>query len=330
METVILNPTDLTRAVTALREGQLVAFPTETVYGLGADGLSASAVRKIFEAKGRPQDNPLILHVLDQAGLEPLVQGTLPPAARDLIEAFWPGPLTVVVPARPLIPDVVRAGLDTVAVRAPDHPIARSLIAGLNRPIAAPSANVSGRPSPTTAAAVEEDMRGRVPFIVDGGQTRVGVESTVVDCTTSPVTLLRPGGLGVEMLASVVGEVQQASGQGPVRAPGMKYRHYAPKAPVVWVQSHEVSKVAQVLDDLAREYGSIALLAPEGFPPPPSGRAASLGDNDVSAAHRLFQAIRALDEGTPGAIVVVWESDRGLGLAVRNRIEKAATVRVVP
>lgn len=330
MDTIMLDEGHLAPAEAALKAGEVVAFPTETVYGLGADGMSSAAVQKIFAAKGRPADNPLILHVLDLEGLQALVRGPLPESAARLVEAFWPGPLTVVVPADPAIPEAVRAGLDTVAVRAPDHPTARALIAGVGSPLAAPSANISGKPSPTSAEAVWEDMQGRIPYIVDGGPTRVGLESTVVDCTTNPVTLLRPGGLPVEMVASVVGEVQQASGRGPVRAPGMKYRHYAPDAPVVWVESTDAEWAAAQLDTLAQQYGSLAVLAPDAVDLPRRWTVTRLGRDDVTAAHRLFAAIRTLDQGRPGAIVVLWESELGLGLALRNRIAKAASVRVSP
>ncbi len=328
METTILDSGHVALAVEALKAGQLVAFPTETVYGLGADGTNAAACQRIFEAKGRPQDNPLILHVLDKPGLMALTLGALPTSAQALVEAFWPGPLTVVVPANPDIPEVVRAGLNTVAVRSPNHPVARDLIEGLGRPIAAPSANLSGRPSPTEAAAVWEDMAGRIPLIIDGGSTQVGLESTVVDCTTTPPTLLRPGGIGLDLVASVVGEVALASGHGPVRAPGMKYRHYAPKSPVIWLDRTNSEAVEAALSTLSRDYPTMAVIAPEPLPEGLVGQYQSLGRDAVTAAHRLFQSIRYLDQLKPDAIVIVWESEEGLGLAVKNRIEKAATTRV--
>ena len=328
METTILDSGYVAPAVEALKAGQLVAFPTETVYGLGADGTNAAACQRIFEAKGRPQDNPLILHVLDKPGLMALTLGALPTSAEALVEAFWPGPLTVVVPANPDIPEVVRAGLNTVAVRSPNHPVARDLIEGLGRPIAAPSANLSGRPSPTEAAAVWEDMAGRIPLIIDGGSTQVGLESTVVDCTTTPPTLLRPGGIGLDLVASVVGEVALASGHGPVRAPGMKYRHYAPKSPVIWLDRTNSEAVEAALSTLSRDYPNMAVIAPEPLPEGLVGQYQSLGRDAVTAAHRLFQSIRYLDQLKPDAIVIVWESEEGLGLAVKNRIEKAATTRV--
>lgn len=331
MQTTILNGEFLSPAIEALKQGEVVAFPTETVYGLGADGLNADACLRIFEAKGRPSDNPLILHVLERDGLDRLTRGIVPFYAAALVEAFWPGPLTVVVLSSDIVPSVVRAGLDTVAVRAPSHPVARALIAGLGAPIAAPSANRSGRPSPTTAGAVYEDMQGRIAYIVDGGNTAVGVESTVVDCTTSPVTVLRPGGIGLDMLARVVGDVSLAPLNSLVRSPGMKYRHYAPRAPVVWIRSTDPAFVSTALRNLRQQYTRLVIAAPDPLSFQVGGDTfESLGPDEVTAANRLFRVLRALDERNPDAIVVVWESEQGLGLAVSNRIGKAAVRQVVP
>lgn len=329
MQTTVLNEGDLGSAIDWLRQGEVVAFPTETVYGLGADGLDAVACAKIFEVKGRPSDNPLILHVLGVDGLEQFTRGPVPALARALTNAFWPGPLTIVLPSNREVPSIVRAGLDTVAIRAPAHPVARTLIEALGHPVAAPSANRSGRPSPTTAQAVLDDLNGRIRYIVDGGQTLVGVESTVVDCTTQPLTLLRPGGLSLEMITSVVGEVQLSNSEGPARSPGMKYRHYAPKAPVIWIQSRDRDFVRKTLDALQREYGTIALASPEPLGLKVNGGIVSLGPDETSAAHRLFYALRQLDSDAPSAIAVVWDSNQGIGRAVANRVEKAAAGRVV-
>ncbi len=329
MQTAVLPENQLGPAIDWLRRGEVVAFPTETVYGLGADGLDAVACAKIFEAKRRPSDNPLILHVLGLDDLERLILGPVPALVRALTEAFWPGPLTLVLPSTPEVPAIVRAGLNTVAIRAPAHPVAKALIEALNRPIAAPSANLSGRPSPTTAQAVLDDLNGRIAYIVDGGQTPVGVESTVVDCTTQPMTLLRPGGLSLEMIAKVVGEVQLSHPEGPDRSPGMKYRHYAPEAPVIWIQSTDRDFVKQTLDALKREYGTVALASPEPVSWQVNGGIESLGPDGTSAAHRLFCALRRLDRGGPGAIAVVWGSTEGIGRAVANRVEKAAVGRVL-
>lgn len=330
MITTILTAAGLAPAIEALNEGEVVAFPTETVYGLGANGMNAAACAKIFEAKGRPQDNPLILHVLDQSGLMDLIEGPIPSWTAGLIEAFWPGPLTVVVRSKNTVPSIVRAGLDTVAVRAPSHPVARQLIQGVGSPIAAPSANISGRPSPTSVEAVYEDMNGRIPYIIDGGSTRVGLESTVVDCTVEPITVLRPGAISVEMLASVVGEVRTTAGEGPARSPGMRYRHYAPKAPVIWIQSTDPAVVHPALDELSKEFRMIGLIAPDPFPVPEGSLFKSLGPDEVTAANRLFGAIRALDHREPDAIVILWNSDTGVGYAIANRIGKAALRRITP
>ena len=231
----------IARAAEILRGGGLVAFPTETVYGLGANGLDAAAVKKIFEAKGRPQDNPLILHVPSAQWLCRCCED-VPTIAYELARRFWPGPLTMILRRNPIVPDATTAGLDTVAMRCPDHPVALALLREAGVPVAAPSANRSGRPSCTCAQDVREDMDGRVDGIVDGGPCAVGVESTILDLTCDPPRLLRPGGLPLEELEAVLGhvEIDQAvtaplkAGEQP-KAPGMKYRHYAPKAPVTVV-----------------------------------------------------------------------------------------------
>lgn len=241
MKTLLLRPdTDPQATQTAadiLRRGGLVGIPTETVYGLGANALDGEAVRHIFEAKGRPQDNPLIIHVPDASWLERYCHD-VPPQAYLLAERFWPGPLTMILPCRDIVPAQTTAGLPTVGVRCPNHPATLRIIAAAGVPIAAPSGNTSGRPSPTTAQHMLEDMDGKIDAIVDGGSCAVGVESTIIDLTVTPPRLLRPGGLPLESLRAVLGEVtvdravtgQVAPGEKP-RAPGMKYRHYAPKAP---------------------------------------------------------------------------------------------------
>ena len=244
MKTLILPAGDAkTPAVAAelIRRGELVAIPTETVYGLGADGLNESAVAKIFEAKGRPQDNPLILHIWDAAQMEQFCHD-IPKAAYDLAEAFWPGPLTIVLPARENVPKRTTGGLDTVALRCPDNAVTREIIRLSGVPIAAPSANISGKPSTTTAQHVLHDHDGKIAAVVDGGSCRVGVESTIVDLTEGRPRLLRPGGITPEQLISVLGDLvvdkavtAQIDKDAVVKAPGMKYRHYAPAEPVVIV-----------------------------------------------------------------------------------------------
>ena len=243
-------PADLRRAAELLRAGELVAIPTETVYGLAADALNGRAVRKIFEAKGRPMDNPLIVHIADISDWAALVTH-IPEKARALAAAYWPGPLTMILPHAPCIPDEVSAGLATVAVRFPAHPVARDLIRLTGRPLAAPSANRSGIPSPTTAAHVLADMEGRIAAVVDGGPCAVGVESTVVDLSGETPRLLRPGGVTLEMLEAVAGPVDvdeavtHALREGAAAAsPGMKYKHYAPAAHVVLVKGSPAAYAA--------------------------------------------------------------------------------------
>ena len=245
METIIFHPeTDknaIAEAAAILRRGGLLGIPTETVYGLGADGLNEDAVRRIFEAKGRPQDNPLILHVPDAGWLERCC-ADIPDTAYALAERFWPGPLTMILPRRDCVPLRTTGGLDTVGVRCPDHPVTRAIIAAADTPVAAPSGNTSGRPSPTCARHMMEDMMGKIDGIVDGGPCAVGVESTIIDLTVQPPRLLRPGGLPLEALEAVLGEVavdkavrQKLSDGEKAKAPGMKYRHYAPRAAVTVV-----------------------------------------------------------------------------------------------
>ncbi|MBQ7565676.1 MAG: threonylcarbamoyl-AMP synthase, partial [Oscillospiraceae bacterium] len=245
METLIFtradDPAQLDAAAAVIRQGGLLGIPTETVYGLGANALDEDAVAAIFAAKGRPQDNPLILHVPDAGWLARYCE-TVPEAAYRLAERFWPGPLTMILPKSPVVPLRTTGGLETVGVRCPDHPVTLEIIRRAGVPIAAPSGNASGRPSPTTAQHMLEDMSGRIDAIFDGGPCRVGVESTIVDLTVTPPRLLRPGGLPLEKLREVLGEIavdravtEKLRENERPKAPGMKYRHYAPKAPMTVV-----------------------------------------------------------------------------------------------
>ena len=243
MKTLLLKShrSDVNKAGELLKNGGLVGIPTETVYGLAADAGNGAAVAEIFRAKGRPMDNPLIVHISRMTQLEGLIS-VFPEKARQLAEAFWPGPLTIILPKKAGVPDEVTAGLNTVAVRFPAHPVARAIIEAAGCPLAAPSANSSGKPSPTTAMHVMDDLNGKIAAVVDGGDCGVGVESTVITLATNPPRLLRPGGLSLEELEGVLGHVDVdkavvapiAEGE-QARAPGMKYRHYAPKAPVTVV-----------------------------------------------------------------------------------------------
>ncbi len=321
-------------AAEILRRGGLLAIPTETVYGLGADGLNEAAVRRIFEAKGRPQDNPLILHVPDASWLARYCT-EIPPAAYRLAERFWPGPLTMILKRRDIVPLRTTGGLDTVGMRCPDHPITRAIIERAGVPVAAPSANTSGRPSCTTAAHVREDMDGKIDGIVDGGDCRVGVESTIIDLTVSPPRLLRPGGLALEEVRAVLGEVavdpavtRQMDADEAPRAPGMKYRHYAPKAPVTVVAGTPGQSARYLLRHAGEKAGVIVF---DEFAPLFSTQVVRTlgGMNDPGAqAHRVFDALRAFDRTDVTEIWAQCPDSKGLGLAVENRLKKAAGFRV--
>ena len=253
----------IAQAADILRRGGLLAIPTETVYGLGADGLDETAVLHIFEAKGRPQDNPLILHIPDASWLTRYCED-VPDAAYKLAERFWPGPLTMILKKKPCVPLRTTGGLETVGMRCPDHAATRAIIARAGVPVAAPSANTSGRPSCTTAQHVREDMWGKIDGIVDGGPCRVGVESTIIDLTCTPPRLLRPGGLPLEALEAVLGHVDVdkavvsllKDGERP-KAPGMKYRHYAPKAPVTVVTGDPEASARYIQSHLPEGAGVI-------------------------------------------------------------------------
>jgi len=333
LQTIRFTSEQIVPAARLLRQGGLVGFPTETVYGLGADGFNPDAVRHIFTAKGRPQDNPLILHIPDVSWLGRC--GTnVPPEAYRLAERFWPGPLTLVLPRAPGVPDVVTAGLETVGIRCPAHPVARALITAADTPVAAPSGNRSGRPSPTTAAHMLEDMDGRIDGIVDGGPCGVGVESTIVDLTVAPPRLLRPGGISLEALRDTLGEVDVdpalvrplAEGERP-RAPGMKYRHYAPNAPVTVVRGTPDASAAWILERLGPSDGVICF--DECAPLFPClVQCVGPARHPEVQARRLFDALRAFDHTQ---VVHIWAQcpdEAGIGLAVCNRLNKAAGFQI--
>ena len=312
METKRLSQQDIQTAADLLRAGGLVGIPTETVYGLGANGLDPAAVGRIFQAKGRPQDNPLILHIPGADWLERYCRD-IPAAAYELARRFWPGPLTMVLRRRDNVPDQVTAGLDTVGMRCPAHPLCRAVIQAADVPVAAPSGNTSGRPSPTTAAHMLEDMDGRIDAILDGGPCSVGVESTIVDLTCTPPRLLRPGGITLEQLRAALGEVAvdpavtrlMGAGERP-RAPGMKYRHYAPKAPVTVVTGEPERSAAYIAAHAGPGDGVICF---EEFLPMYAGGARpvmSLGPagDKGEQARRVFDALRAFDHKAAGFHIV--------------------------
>lgn len=338
MNTLRLNadePETVKTASGILKSGGLVALPTETVYGLGANGLNAAAVRKIFEAKGRPQDNPLILHLASASEMDGFCHA-IPDAARELARRFWPGPLTMVLPCRDVIPRETTAGLDTVAVRCPACAVTREIIRAAGTPIAAPSANRSGKPSPTTAEHVIHDMDGRIDAVVDGGPCRVGVESTIVDLSGGIPRLLRPGGVTPEQLKEVLGELEtdravtgQIAGDAVVRAPGMKYKHYAPQGQVLIV-SGPAGKAADYVRKRFQP-GDAALCFTEELPlyDGLSPMAYGSGDDPESLAHGLFAALRALDRADIKTIYARCPESGGVGYAVRNRLGKAAGFQIV-
>ena len=328
-----LNEEKLKEAAVLIREGEVVAFPTETVYGLGANGLNGNAVRKIFAAKGRPADNPLILHIAEKREIEKLTTG-LSANAQALMQAFWPGPLTLVVPKSSIIPDEVSAGLATVAVRMPVHPVARKLIGLAGCPIAAPSANKSGKPSPTNAQDVLEDMEGLIAGVIDGGSSDIGLESTVVDTTAPVPVILRPGGITKEMLEKVLGVVDvdpglSGSSECRPKAPGMKYRHYAPKAPMYLFVGEEtaVQMEAAIIKGLAagKKIGVIADAAAASELPRDSMLVIKNWQEDQAVlAENLFAWLRDFDHAKVDVIMAQGVAENGLGLALMNRLRKAA------
>ncbi len=335
-DTRFLSTTDdeLDMAATLLKDGELVGIPTETVYGLAANALDNEAVSRIFVAKGRPQDNPLIVHIADIDALPKLV-ASVPAKAKLLADAFWPGPLTMIFPKSTLIPPAVCAGLSTVAIRMPAHPIAQELIRRSGCPLAAPSANRSGSPSPTTAKRVMEDMDGRISAIVDGGACAVGVESTVIDMTQDPPRLLRPGGVTLEMLRDILGEVTVDPAvtselqEGQVAAsPGMKYKHYAPKAAVTILVGNAEAYVAFVNAHASEDM--CALCFDEDVPYLHT-KVVSYGSryDENEQAVRLFDCLRQLDECGARRVYAACPSTEGVGLAVYNRLLRAAGFEVI-
>lgn len=326
-----------------IRKGQVVAFPTETVYGLGANALDGQAVNRIFEAKGRPNDNPLIVHISKIRDIESLVSG-VPTRVYPLIETFWPGPLTIILKKSHRVPHETTAGLKTVAIRMPNHPIALALIEESGMPIAAPSANRSGRPSPTTAQHVLEDLSGTIPLILDGiHPCKVGLESTVLDMSGEVPTILRPGGITPDTLKEVLGDLQiddsilKPLGDGhPPKSPGMKYVHYAPRAQVIIYKGQNLEKVAGEINKKTEEYvktgKKVGILATdetlhyynEGYIISPGSR-----KTPASIAANLFASLRKFDNMDVDIIFAEWVEEKEEGLAIMNRMIRAAGFHVV-
>ena len=338
METKILHACDaaaVSDAAMYLKSGELVALPTETVYGLGANGLDPDAVAKIFITKGRPQDNPLILHIADPLQME-LFCKDIPQSAYRLADAFWPGPLTMVLPAKEIVPKCTTAGLPTVAVRCPDCEITRDIIREAGVPVAAPSANLSGKPSTTTAEHVNHDHAGKIPLIIDGGPCRVGVESTIVDLTEERPRLLRPGGITPEQLLQVLGDLivdkavtAQIDKDAVVKAPGMKYRHYAPDCQVVIVAGSR-ENAAKYIRNLYADGDRVLCFEEElplyeGCNPLSYGKEADL--ETLSAG--LFAALRVLDDPAVQKVYARCPEGGGIAYAVQNRLKKAAAFQII-
>ena len=338
MDTVIINaqePGCANAAAEIIKEGGLVAIPTETVYGLGANGLDPKAVAKIYIAKGRPNDNPLILHIADADQIDTLCHD-VPESAYRLAERFWPGPLTMVLPARECVPKETTAGLSTVAVRCPDSEITRQIIRLSGVPLAAPSANVSGKPSTNTAEHVYHDHAGKIPMIVDGGACRVGVESTIVDLTETPARLLRPGGITPEQLKEVLGDLvvdkavtAQIDKDAVVKAPGMKYRHYAPACQVVIVAGTS-QQAAACIRKLYRPGDRVLCFREElplfdGCDPLSYGTETDL----TSLSAGLFAALRELDDPAVQKVYARCPEGDGIAYAIQNRLKKAAAFQII-
>ena len=335
MNTQRLTQADAALAAEILRQGGLVGIPTETVYGLGANGLDPEAVSHIFQAKGRPQDNPLILHIPEASWLERYCK-EIPLTAYQLAQAFWPGPMTMILKRKDIVPDVVTAGMDTVGMRCPSHPLCREIIALAQVPVAAPSGNTSGRPSPTTAEHMLEDMNGKIDAIVDGGPCSVGVESTIIDLTCQLPRLLRPGGITLEQLESVLGEVAvdpavtrlMGAGEKP-KAPGMKYRHYAPKAPVTVVAGEGAASAAYIAAHAAPGDGVICFDEYAGSFSQQVVRTMGPARDKGEQARHIFDDLRAFDHTQVSAIWAQCPDSKGIGLAITNRLNKAAGFHIV-
>ncbi|MGI0010818.1 MAG: L-threonylcarbamoyladenylate synthase [Nitrosopumilaceae archaeon] len=317
-----------------IKEGKIVAFPTETVYGLGANALDASAIKRIFMAKGRPSDNPLIIHIYDKNDVQKLAK-EIPIITKKIIDKFWPGPLTIVLKKSKIIPKITTGGLETIAIRMPKNKIAQLLIREAKTPIAAPSANFFGRPSPTMAKHVQEDLSDRIDLIIDGGQTRIGIESTVIDLTRKVPMLLRPGGITLEQLQGIIGKVdihpllRGKKSKSAYRSPGMRYKHYSPHAKVILIEGtrHNVhKKITQLVNQLKKQQKRIGIMTTKRAKYNVDA-VEFIGNNDKFAAS-LFKTFREFDSKKIDIIIVQGISQKGLGLGIMNRLEKAAYKKI--
>ncbi|QPZ42868.1 threonylcarbamoyl-AMP synthase [Bacillus halotolerans] len=335
MDELSTNDPQIAQAAALLRENEVVAFPTETVYGLGANAKSTDAVKKIYEAKGRPSDNPLIVHIADISQLDGLT-GPAPDKAKILMKRFWPGALTLILPCKPgALSPRVTAGLDTVAVRMPDHPLALALIRAAGLPIAAPSANLSGKPSPTKAEHVAHDLDGRIAGMMDGGSTGIGVESTVLSCAGEIPVLLRPGGITKEQIEAEIGPILVDKGiadqnEQPI-SPGMKYTHYAPSAPLVISEGspERIQTLIQEYQQAGKRVGVLTTEENADFYSADYVKSCGRRDQLETVAAALYDALRSFDEEKVDFIIAESFPDTGVGLAIMNRLMKAAGGRVI-
>lgn len=323
-----------------IKSGGLVAFPTETVYGLGADALNTEAAKKIYEAKGRPSDNPLIVHIADMKDLEKIAKD-IPKAAYELAEEFWPGPLTMILNKTNNVPLGTTGGLETVAIRMPSNKIATKLIKASGGFIAAPSANTSGKPSPTLAAHVEEDLKGTIDMIIDGGMVDIGVESTIIDLTVDPPMILRPGAITKAMMGEVIGKVSEDvtlmkdDDKHSPKAPGMKYRHYAPKAELIIVKGDMekvIDKINELSSDAVKEGKRVGIIATgETKEHYKFGQIKSIGTraHEETIAHHLYQILREFDDDKVDIIYSEAFDTKGIGKAIMNRLLKAAGHHII-
>lgn len=327
-------------AAEVIKNGGIVAFPTETVYGLGANALDSEAVKKIFIAKGRPQDNPLIIHVADM-DINKYVK-EITPLAKKVMEKFWPGPLTIILEKKDIVPNETSANLSTVGVRMPSNKIALELIKEAGVPIAAPSANISGRPSPTDINRCIQDLDGRVDYIIGGDRSDYGVESTILDLTSNPPLILRPGGITLEMLREVDESISIDKGLLDIKdenikpkAPGMKYKHYAPKANVTIIRGNKlktIEKIEELVENYKKDNKKIAVLALDDTKDRyRADYIVSLGDdnNPIEVAHNLFEALRSCDDVGVDVILSHSVKEEGIGIAIMNRLKKAAGFNVI-
>jgi len=335
-----IDEAEIVLAGKVIRKGGLVAFPTETVYGLGANALDSNAVRRIFEAKGRPQDNPLIIHISD-FNIKPYAKD-IPEIAVKLMEKFWPGPLTLIFNKTKMVPEVTSGGLSTIGIRMPSNVIARELIKASKVPIAAPSANISGRPSPTEVSRCIEDLNGKVDIILGGGSCEVGLESTIVDCTVNPPCILRPGGITLEMLKKIEPLIymdpaimKKPKADLKPKAPGMKYRHYAPNASMKIIQGDiekTIAKINEIVQNNIGEKIRIGILATDETKDKyEQGIVISLGSrNNVSSIGKnLFEALRSLDDQNVNLILAEAFEEDEIGTAIMNRMRKSAGFDII-